>query len=73
MNSKQKLSLWVEIILFVVANSHAPWNYTGPAAGTEELIKMPAGRLCIFDTSEPASARYSGLEVDMSVVAFRPQ
>jgi hypothetical protein len=71
MNSRQKLSLWVGIILFIVANSYAPWNYTGPAAGTEELIKVPAGRFCIFDTPEPASAKYSGLEVDISRVAIQ--
>jgi hypothetical protein len=71
MNSKQKLSLWVGIILFLVANSYAPWNYTGPAAGTEELIRVPAGHFCIFDTPELVSDKYSGLEVDMSRVAIQ--
>jgi hypothetical protein len=71
MNSKQKASLWIGIILFLVANSYAPWNYTGPAAGTEELIKVPAGRFCIFDTPHPVSDKYSGMEVDMSRVAIQ--
>lgn len=75
MNAKQKFSLWIGIILFVVANSYAPWNYTGPVAGTiagtEELIKVPAGHFCIFDTPRPVSDKYSSLEVDMSRVAIQ--
>ncbi|MHC4620090.1 MAG: hypothetical protein ACYTEQ_20275 [Planctomycetota bacterium] len=54
------------IILFVIANSYAPWDYTHPAEGTEEIVKVPAGRFCIFDTPQPASAGSSALEVHMS-------
>lgn len=71
MNSIQELSLCVGIILFLVADSYAPWNYTGRDAGTEELIKVPAGHFCIFDTPEPVSDKCSGLEVDMSRVAIQ--
>ena len=71
MNSKQKFSLWVGIILFIIANSYAPWNYARPAEGTEELVKVPAGHFCIFDTPQPASAGSSGLEVDVSRVAIQ--
>lgn len=71
MNAKQKFSLWIGIILFVVANSYAPWNYTGPVAGTEELIKAPAGRFCIFDTPKSVYTKYPGLEVDISRVAIQ--
>jgi hypothetical protein len=68
---KTKARFVAGIILFIVANSYASWNYTRAAEGTEESVKVPAGHFCIFDTPQPASAGSSGLEVDMSRVAIQ--
>ncbi len=70
MNCKQKLCLFVGILIFVLANSYAPWNYVKPleAAGGA-LVRVPAGRYCIFDT--PKAKEIAGLEVDVARVAIQ--
>ena len=69
MSCKQIRFLWVGIILFVLANSYAPWSYVKPT-GEGFRVTVPAGRYCIFDTPKAEDGAF-GLKVDLSRVAIQ--
>lgn len=69
MNCKQIRCLWVGIILFVLANSYAPWNHVKPTIKGLQ-VTVPAGRYCIFDTPRTGDTAV-GLQVDLSRVAIQ--
>ncbi len=70
MSCKQTRFLWVGIILFVLANSYAPWSHVIPA-GDGLKVTVPAGRYCIFDTPKRLGDNRNGLKVDLSRVAIQ--
>ena len=71
MNCMQKRCLWVGIILFILANTYAPWNHLKPTPdGLGVRVTVPAGRYCIFDTPGTDDARF-GLEVDFGRVVIQ--